>query len=112
LSLLSESPLSPTLATSTYKLLKGQEVELLDGQLAIQELQQQKNLELAKKARKEGENKVVQTGGVIHIGDARLKVQKWKESEVELAERALRRTQAAEKRPFKLVFKEAGKAKY
>ena len=52
----------------------------------------------------------MQSGGVISVGDARLRIMKHKEDEVEQAERALRRAKVAAKKPFKMVFKDAARA--
>ena len=83
-----ELPLSPSLATSTYKLLKGLEVELLNGQLAIKELERRKKEEMQKIAMKNGSRRIVQSGGVISVGDARIRI--GTESDVEMAEKALK----------------------
>jgi hypothetical protein len=103
-------PLSPTLPTKICKLIKGLKGELLSGQLAIEELHRNKQAEMRKTERKAGSNRMAQNGGVVTVGNARLQIEKRKESDVALAQKALHKAQVAEMKPYKLVFKDAARA--
>jgi hypothetical protein len=102
-------PLSPTLVKSTTKLLKGLGAEFFSGRLAIDELVQRKGLELMKIAWKKGGDKIIQSGGVITVDNARLKVQQRETSEIELAHRVLKRALEKRKRSCQRVGQECAK---
>jgi hypothetical protein len=105
----SEAPLSPTLVQSTSKLLKGLGSAAFSGQLAIDELMKRKELELMKTARKKGGDRILQKGGVIKVGNARLKIQQRETSELELAHRQLERAPEKRKRACQRVGEECAK---